>query len=57
VLPAQVREKSNETEMTSGRFPIWAESGGAVTRALKSNTLWLTVGYVSLLLLMARTYS
>jgi hypothetical protein len=57
VLPAQVLGKSNETETTIDRFPIHAESGGAVTRALKSNTLWLTVGYVSLLLLMARAYT
>jgi hypothetical protein len=28
-----------------------------LVRALKSNGLWLTVGYVGLLLLMARAYS
>ncbi len=28
-----------------------------LTRALKSNGLWLTLGYFGLLLLMARAYS
>jgi hypothetical protein len=57
VLPAQVLGKSNETETTSDRFRSELSLGEPVTRALKSNTLWLTVGYVGLLLLMARAYT
>ncbi len=32
-------------------------SGGGMTRAIRSRQLWLTVGYVSVLLLLARTYA
>ena len=31
--------------------------GESVTRALRSNSLWLVVTYVGLILLMARTYA
>ncbi len=31
--------------------------GGTLTRALRSNQLWLVVTYVGLLLLMARAYA
>ena len=31
--------------------------GGLVSRALRSHNLWLAVGYVGLLVLMARTYA
>jgi hypothetical protein len=39
-----------ETEARDGRSPI-------VTRALRSQGLWLTLTYVALLLLMSRAYS
>jgi hypothetical protein len=56
VLPTQVLAGANETERDL-RAPWRDDPGGPVTRALKSNFLWLTLAYVGLLLLMARAYS
>ena len=41
------------------RFETRGEDGGSqlVTRALRSQGLWLTLTYIALLLLMSRAYS
>ncbi|HEY8493934.1 MAG TPA: hypothetical protein VIN04_08575 [Myxococcota bacterium] len=43
-------------EPGSGSAPA-AASGGPVARALRSHQLWLTVGYVAVLLLLAQAYA
>jgi hypothetical protein len=34
-----------------------SSSGGAVTRAIRSHQFWLTIGYVGILILVARAYA
>jgi hypothetical protein len=38
------------------RSPIRNVRGNALSRALRSHALWLTMAYVALLLLLARAY-
>jgi hypothetical protein len=40
-----------------GRLPVTRLGGDPLSRALRSNSFWLTVGYVSIILLIARTYA
>jgi hypothetical protein len=39
------------------RMSIGTYSGGIVTRAIRSHQLWLTVAYVTIMLLLARAYA
>ncbi len=36
---------------------IWGKGGSLVARALLNHNVWLTLGYVGIILLMARAYS
>ena len=49
------REPSTRFESIVNRHEA-AGGNDLVTRALKSNTLWLTITYVGLIFLMARAY-
>ena len=62
------RERAHALEVgldtTAGREPALdqrardaASLGGILTRAIRSQQLWLTVGYVAALLLLARAYA
>ncbi|MEB2346015.1 MAG: hypothetical protein OZ948_14900 [Deltaproteobacteria bacterium] len=48
-----------ETELGDFQGPVIeaAPVGGIVVRAIRSQQLWLTVGYFAVLLLLARAYS
>jgi len=39
------------------RMSIETVSGGIVTRAIRSHQLWLTVAYVTIMLLLVRAYA
>jgi hypothetical protein len=50
-FPTQDSRETRETILWSGR------RGTPVERALRNQNVWLTVGYVCLILLLSRTYS
>jgi len=50
-------EPSTRFEFSVNRHEGAGGGNDLVTRALKSNTLWLTVTYVGLIFLMARAYA
>ena len=50
-LCAQAARGSRET------FPESGESRSTVSRALRNHNLWLALAYVSLILLLTRTYA
>jgi hypothetical protein len=56
-LEAAIAPAGKEREPTPGTASTGWNGGGTVTRALKSHNLWLTLGYISLILLLAKAYS
>ena len=56
-LHPPVRPAPRKRESRSRNGPGSPVEGGRVSRALKSQKLWLSLTYVGLILLMARTYA
>ena len=50
------RSKESVSKRTNGSM-TGSMMGVPVTRALKSHSLWLIVGYIGLMLLLARAYA